>query len=369
MTELAIRTDSPADIEPYQPQVVAPTSAGLVRLADWAQEARAAAALAASLCKTSFVPEHFRNKPEETTAAILTGCELGLPPVAALRAIFVFKGVPGMYAKTMQAVVQRQGHEVWIPEQSDEKVVVKGQRRGSEHVYETTWTPARVEKAGLTTNPLYKKSPQQMMVARGLAEISRQVDPGALLGIPYSVEEIEDFDDRPIRAELTVRPPVTTSEILGVAAGPAAKQDDVDGEAPAPAPNPLAERAAKAIATFGGRGISREQTETKVGKPVGAWDEADLGTLMIAYQAVMSGEEFDPQPAGPKPMTARHRARMFALFADVERTDEDDQRAYMTEKLGREVTSRGSLTDDECVAMIGHLESWKSQNEPPAGDL
>lgn len=218
MTELAVRQDRSAEVE------LAPTNV-VATLAHWAGEARAAHALATSLCNTSFVPEHFRNKPAEATAAILTGHELGLSPMASLRAIFVIKGTPGMYANAMVAVVQAQGHEVWVEEQSDERVIVCGQRRGSEHIARTVWDRARVTKAKLTSNPKYGETPQQMMAARGRAEICRQIAPDALHGIPYSAEEIRDgdFPDAPEQPAYT---PVTAADVFDEDEAPA-----VDGDA------------------------------------------------------------------------------------------------------------------------------------------
>jgi hypothetical protein len=58
-------------------------AASLVR---WAQAAQAAHTLAMSLVKTRFVPDRYRGKPEEATAAMLAGAEMGLSPLASLRA-------------------------------------------------------------------------------------------------------------------------------------------------------------------------------------------------------------------------------------------------------------------------------------------
>lgn len=209
MTEVALRMDQPNGLAVHQNNQHTPT---MVSLVEWAHELQAAASLAEALCRTSFVPKHFAGKPAETAAAILTGFELGLSPMAAVRAIFVISGTPGMYAKSMVAVVQSRGHQVWIPEQSDERVVVRGQRKGSAHVYETVWDRARVVKAKLTGNAKYQENPQQMMVARGQAEICRQVASDALHGIPYAVEEFDDLP--PVTATATVGR-VTAAEILG----------------------------------------------------------------------------------------------------------------------------------------------------------
>jgi phage recombination protein Bet len=57
----------------------------------------------------------------------------------------------------------------------------------------------------------------------------------------------------------------------------------------------------------------------------------------------------DPAPSDPwagdePPMTDRQRKRIFAQFADMGVTDEQLQRDYMSNVLGRTVTSRGELT-------------------------
>ncbi len=223
MTEIAVRTEQTAEVATQQP-ALAPTQT-IATLAQWAGEARAAHMLATSLCKTAFVPSHFRDKPESAAAAILTGHELGLSPMASLRAIFVIGGTPGMYAKVMAAVVMAQGHEVWVKEQSDERVVVCGRRKGSEHVAEVVWDRARVVKAKLTSNAKYAETPQQMMVARGTGEICRQIAPDALHGIPYTVEELRTMPADEV-AEQGVTSRVTVAEIM------AAVEDEpvVDGE-------------------------------------------------------------------------------------------------------------------------------------------
>ncbi len=222
MSEIAIRDEQSATAV-----ALAPT-ATVATLAQWAGEARAAHTLAQSLCNTSFVPRHFQGKPAEATAAILTGHELGLSPMASLRSIFIIGGTPGMYAKVMVAVVMSRGHEVWVEEQSDERVVVCGQRKNSEHVARTVWDMDRVGKAKLRTNAKYSETPQQMMVARGQAEICRQIAPDALYGIPYAVEELRDITAAE-SVEASAAPRVTAAEIL------AAPEDEPTAEPIEPA--------------------------------------------------------------------------------------------------------------------------------------
>lgn len=215
MTEIATRDEQPAEVDLAN----RPPSGSITRLADWAAEARAANALATSLCQTSFVPQHFRGKPAEATAAILTGHEMGMSPMAALRAIYVIQGTPAMYAHAMRAVVQSHGHSIWEEEASPTRVVVRGHRKGEpDKVRESVWTMERAQKAGLLTNAHYQKNPQNMLTARATGEVCRLIASDALHGIPYAVEELDDRE--PIRAVVEAGPRVTAAEILGRPAEP-----------------------------------------------------------------------------------------------------------------------------------------------------
>lgn len=224
MTEVAVRDDNTGDVE--RPG----TPAGIARLADWATEARAAHTLAVSLCKTSFAPVHFRGKPEETTAAILTGHDLGMSPMAALRSIYVIQGTPSMYAHAMRAVVQARGHSIWEEEVSPTRVVVRGHRQGEpDKVRESVWTMERARTAGLLSNAHYSKNPSNMLTARATAEVCRLIAADALLGIPYAVEELQTEPGR-IRATVEPSPRVTAAEILG-APEPAPVVDELPADA------------------------------------------------------------------------------------------------------------------------------------------
>lgn len=161
------------------------------RLVAWAQAASAAHALATSLSKTAFVPESMRDVGN-ATAALLMGDELGLRPLAALRSIYVVHGTPALFARTMVALALSHGHLIWTEETSDTKVVVCGQRRGSEHVERSEWTIQRATKAGYTSvNKKYAATPQEMLYAKAAGEVARKVAADVLAGVPYSVEDLE----------------------------------------------------------------------------------------------------------------------------------------------------------------------------------
>lgn len=312
MSELAVRANG----------VAIPDTPTMTSLAEWAQEVRSAGEIARGLCETSFVPQHFRGKPAETAAAILTGYELGLSPMAAVRSIFVIKGTPGMYAKSMVAVVQSRGHEVWIPEQSDDKVVVCGRRKGSDHVFTTTWDRARVVKAKLTDNAKYQESPQQMMVARGQAEICRQVAADALHGIPYAVEELDDFTPAVAAVEA---PRLTAAEIL----------------AEVQPPDPVEQAAVLAEL--------RAPEETPAPAP-------------IADDAV-------PAAQGQAPgITARQQQKMHALLNESGRGDRDVGLVYIAGVIGRVIESTKELTRREAGLVIDRLENPDPEDDGAPDD-
>lgn len=182
MTEL-VAHEGTTDLVAYQPES---------DLILWARDAREAHAIALSLVKTSFVPNTMRGKPEEAAAAILTGAEIGLTPMAALRSIDIISGTPAMRAHALRGLVQSRGHEVWVDDANSTRAVVKGQRKGSGQVQESVWTLDRARALGLLSKDNWKKQPQAMLVARATSELCRLIASDVLLGLPYSIEELSD---------------------------------------------------------------------------------------------------------------------------------------------------------------------------------
>lgn len=268
------------------------------RLVAWAEGLAAAHRIGTALCQTSFVPQQFRGKPEEAAAAILYGDEIGFTPTQALQNIYVISGKPSMYARSMVALLLSHGHEVWTVEKTDAKVTVAGRRKGSTHVIEETWTTARASKAGYTSNKKYQTDPQAMLYARAASDVCRQVAPDSLAGIAYTVEELEL--DQPVA---TVR--VSRAKPQPV---PIPEPEFEAIEAPQPTPEPDVE---------------------------------------------------PPVDAEPK-MTDRTRGALFALMGELGVTDDNAQRDFLTDTLGRHVESRASLTEAEGVTAGKRLRRWQS---------
>lgn len=294
-----------------------------MRLTEWANEARAAAAVAASLVKTSFVPKDFRGKVEEATAAILTGAEMGLSPMASLRAIYVIHGTPGMYAKTMRAVVQSKGHEIWVHEATATRVTVKGRRKGSDHVEVSTWTMDRVKIAGLQSNDQYRKNPQNMLMARATSEVCWLIASDALSGIAASVEELE--------------------------AG-----DFAEGDMPAPTEDE-----------------AKPARRTAKRKPLEKAEGAE--PPLPPAQATIERQDPTSEPVSAPPaeggMSEAATRRMFAMFREANITEKAAQLRYIAEVINRTIESRKELTADEGSQIMDALSVIIPQREPqPDGD-
>ena len=200
MSELEKRDEAEAEVA----EVAAQQPSGAVsKLAQWAQDARSAHLIAQSLSGTEFVSKEFRGRPDLVTAAILTGQEIGLEPMASLRSIDIIQGTPAMRAHALRALVQNAGHEIWLEESTETRAIVKGRRAGSSHVQTSVWTIDRAQKLGIANREQWRRQPQAMLVARATAEVCRLIASDVLLGMPYAVEELEESgasESKPRRA-------------------------------------------------------------------------------------------------------------------------------------------------------------------------
>jgi hypothetical protein len=172
----------------------------------WVESARQANLVAQSLANTSFAGA-YRGKPDEITAAILTGQELGLQPMTALKSIDVIQGQPALRAHAMRAIVQHEGHEIELVESDDVHCVMRGRRKGAENWQTVAWDIPRAQRMGLMGKDQWKKQPKTMLVARATGELCRLIASDALHGLPYAAEEVDGYvhgEIAPAKAPLSV---------------------------------------------------------------------------------------------------------------------------------------------------------------------
>jgi hypothetical protein len=233
VTDIAVREDA-ANL-PAQPAVEYHSTA----LLQWAHEAREAAKIAMSLAKTSFVPASLRGKPEDITAAILAGQELGLKPMASLRSMDIIQGTPALRAHAMRGLVQSHGHQVQLVSSDEGRCVMRGRRAGEQEWQEVVWTMGRANQLGLTGKDQWKKQPQTMLIARATGEVCRLIASDVLHAMPYAAEELGGDPIRaeasyPVAAESTR---VTLAELTGEPSTvPPATDNSADEDWPETAP-------------------------------------------------------------------------------------------------------------------------------------
>jgi len=194
-------------------------------LMQWVESARQANLVAQSLANTSFAGS-YRGKPDEITAAILTGQELGLQPMTALKSIDVIQGQPALRAHAMRAIVQHEGHEIELVESDDVHCVMRGRRKGADSWQQVVWDIPRAQRMGLLGKDQWKKQPKTMLVARATGELCRLIASDALHGLPYAAEEVDGYvhgEIAPAKAPLSVAALTAPAPAPAVESTPAAE--------------------------------------------------------------------------------------------------------------------------------------------------
>lgn len=302
-------------VQPWQPTTFQQPTAvadyqtrAIARLSDWATAADAAYRTATRLVETAFVPQQFRGKPVEATAAILAGSEVGLSPMAALRAFDIIQGQAAPRALTLRAIAQSYGHDIELIESTSTRCKVRARRRGGDW-QAVTWTIDRAKELGLTSKDNWRKQPGAMLVARATSEAARLVAADAILGIGYSAEEVAD------------------------GAGPGAGPE------------------------------STAATETVTATPT--------GTRRMSRHVVPDDEpEADAANAEtPEPSLTDAQGRaMHAAFRDAGITDRDQRLAYCANLIGRPLTSSKYLTVGEASRVIDALKADTDGTLPVGGE-
>lgn len=294
-------------------------------LAQWAEEARQAANVAVSLAKTPFVPQSLRDRDAgitaaNITAAILTGQELGLEPMASLRSIDVIQGTPALRAIALRAVVLSAGHEMWVAESTETRAIVRGRRRNSDQVQESIWTKDRATKLGLINKDNWKKQPAAMLIARATSECARLIAADALLGVPYSAEELDDG---------------TLAQIVPADIGPVT-------DAPA-------KRTARRRTTTHATAVTRPPVaeQPRADEPEPDFDEP--------------GDADAPEAT---PLTDAQSKKMHALYRELQIEDRDERLADASQFLGRDIASSSELSKHEASRLIDDLERRISGMSP-----
>jgi len=137
---------------------------------------------------------------DEAMALMLIAQAEGQHPAIAARDYHIIQGRPALKADAMLARFQAAGGKVEWKEYTDECVagLFSHPSGGSITV---RWTISQAQQIGLVKPQSgWHKYPRAMLRSRCISEGIRAVYPGCVVGT-YSVEEVQDFDDKPPKAE------------------------------------------------------------------------------------------------------------------------------------------------------------------------
>lgn len=148
----------------------------------------------------------------------------GRHPAEAARDYHIIGGKPSLKSEAMLARFQQAGGKVEWHEYTHESVsgTFSHPQGGSLKV---SWTMQDAARAGLTSNPTWKKFPRQMLKARCISEAVRGIFPGVLSGL-YTPEEVQEF--APVQATSEPEPIQIESAPIQVEAEPVGRQPVLD---------------------------------------------------------------------------------------------------------------------------------------------
>lgn len=329
MSEIAQYQNQGGVVSPFAQQNmdVAPgigNNSAVTSLHGWAQELDAAYQLAQMVCQTAFAPQHFRGKPEEAATAMLYGHTIGLPPMVAIKSIYVVHGTPALYAKTMYAIALAAGHQIERVHATEQGVMFRCRRKGAQGWQEVEWTIDRARKAGYTSNKQYQTNPIGMLTAKCMAEAANLVAAEALAGMA-SVEEVQ----------------------LG----------DVDGMVPGgDEVEPVAEPAPKKT-TVKRKAVSR----AKAPEPAVPDVSIEVSPEPVEDHTEDTGSvDTEPGDAPVKSSRAQWtQAGKLMVELGIESTEDkaSEMRDWAASQgIDRELTNMGALSSDECSRFIQYLE-------------
>lgn len=284
--------------------------------------------LAGYIADTSFVPDSLRGNAPAVAAAILTGREMGVPPMTSLANIHVVKGKPGQSALLMRGLVQAAGHEIRDVEATDARCVIEGRRRGEDAWTRVVYTADQARTAKIDLGHY----PQDKLYARATTRLCRRKFADVIAGLAYSVDELEDLPERAVAAPVQapdVDPPRRT-----------AKRKTKATQPPVEEPQPAEPRK------------STEDT-APAGPPLP--DEIEQATAQDAEP------EIARQPALA---SSAQLAKLHAFFTEHDITDRDQKLRIARALIGRaDLQSSTDLTRREASQLIDALAQLDAQTD------
>lgn len=322
-----------------------------------------------ALAKADLAPKALRGKATDMALVIMTGAEVGIPPMAALRLYTTWDGVPRLMAEGMRAIILAHPECEWFRRVrgSDKEVVWSTKRRGQPE-QTCTWTIERAKQAELLNKETWRKYPESMLDARCSMQLARLEWPDVVAGM-LSKEEAMDGDFIEVQGTEPkfVAPPPPQGPPPGVAIPPSSH---AVGDA-------VIARTAQAV-TVTDTGTKPTEPRRGPGRPPGS-KNAERPTVPATASAQSPGSSGSPSASASPPPTAGPSVPPPATAASPSPETNSAGSADPTSSAGspsssttETATSAPSATDSAASAPsddgFGGEDPEDSQPAPPTGD-
>jgi len=179
----------------------------------------------------------FSKIPAEGIWAVMNmASSLGINYTEAFNGgLYYVKGKVEMSARLMNMLIRFKGHSISKDPRSDEKIcILHGKRSDNGDTWSCKFTIEEAQRAGLLINNVWKAYPEDMLFARALSRLARQLFPD-IIGGCYVEGEIKDginIDEKAAKknemqeAEITLEKPRMTEAKLAIIKDMIGDRDD-----------------------------------------------------------------------------------------------------------------------------------------------
>ncbi len=171
--------------------------------------------LARELAESRLLAAGLVGEPASVLLTMLTGRELGIGPMAALRLIYVVEGKPTLSGQLQLALLRKAGHRVKEVEVTPERVTLEGVHAITGDMVRVSYTLDEVPAANRGKKN-WRDYAHDMIYWRCVSRLARRLDPTAVGGM-YSPD---DFDQPSEAVTVTVgatapaEPETVASEVV-----------------------------------------------------------------------------------------------------------------------------------------------------------
>lgn len=136
-------------------------------------------------------PHYAKMGPEGIFAIVETAKSLSIDPRQALGGgLYYVKGKVEMSARLMNSLIRAQKHSITRDRKSDDTIcILHGKRADNGDTWTESFSLEDAKRAGLTNSPVWKNFTRDMLFARALSRLARQLFPD-IIGNVYVEGEI-----------------------------------------------------------------------------------------------------------------------------------------------------------------------------------